>query len=229
MRVIVTGARGFIGSHLCHFLESFESKRYEIVKTSRSDRDIDQYRNTPSGEVLIHLAENNNRHQVNVLGKSYYDDQLEVAQNICKKNYKKIIYISSMAVYNQIEREEKFETDPVGDQDLYAKTKIAVENIFLKTKKASVFRLSNVYGLGMSSHNVQSRIIEQLNIDDTVKLWSVSPKRDWIAVADICYAIEKAIEQNPFGVVNLGSGVGKSVEEMIQVIGKAVWGKEILK
>ena len=54
MKILITGANGFIGSHLKDRLK--KSKQYEIITWDREQGDLKQPQNFPEVDVVIHLA-----------------------------------------------------------------------------------------------------------------------------------------------------------------------------
>ena len=63
MRVVITGAAGFLGTALRHRLLAFE--QVEVLGISRRPLPglltVSNYAEIPSGDILIHLAESSDR------------------------------------------------------------------------------------------------------------------------------------------------------------------------
>ena len=125
--VVITGSTGFIGSALCKKLK--ERKEYSIVKVTRSKKhksdycQVSNYKNSPSGDILIHLGENSDRAIVNKLGDSYVDNSIDVIESLLEKKYEKIIYSSSSVVYGFKGNNPYGENKKIHGHDIYSKAK----------------------------------------------------------------------------------------------------------
>ena len=92
--VVITGASGFIGRALCEKLE--EKKEYKIIKVTSSQNQmpgfyqVSNYRQSPPGDILIHLGEDSDRARVNQAGDFYREDTGQVMEALLKKRYKKL-------------------------------------------------------------------------------------------------------------------------------------------
>lgn len=199
MAILITGHKGFIGSHLFYKLRSgghdvvgvdAKDAGGNIMQTNFGDprfKDVD---------VVVHLAANlyddfeDNAISTNVL-LSYFPDA-------------RFIFTSSAAVYgNNPNATEDDETFPFGD---YGKTKFLEEqrvNEF--TEMSTIFRLSNVYGYGTDHgfhHLCTHNRVRYIPYPDHI--------RDYVHVDGVVWAIEQAIfePRRWWGVFNIGSGVG---------------------
>ena len=81
MRVIVTGASGFLGRAV---LASLSASGIDCVGVSRRAgaglTQVASYRDTPHGDVLVHLAEANDRAWVNAQGADYEAEAVAIFQ-----------------------------------------------------------------------------------------------------------------------------------------------------
>src|SRR4051794_23749793 len=82
----ITGAGGFLGRHVAACLEGLE---LQVVRVSRREMPgcvrIDDYRNTPQADVLIHLAEEPDRAKVNQLGEHYIRQSADVVTELTRR------------------------------------------------------------------------------------------------------------------------------------------------
>lgn len=141
MKIDLIGGSGFIGNKLCEIFEE-ENIDYKILdiainpkyktKTVHCDitniKDLD---NNLSGDIVINLAA---VHRDDIKPKSLYDEvNVEGSRNICNvaisKNIKKIIFISSVAVYGFAPRNTKENGIPNPFND-YGRTKLEAEAIY---------------------------------------------------------------------------------------------------
>lgn len=216
-RVVVTGASGFIGSHVLNFLRQ---TGFDVTGVSRSRssglHQLSSYEDAPEGDVLIHLAECNDRRMIESLGERYRSGTLKTLGALLDKNYSRFVYVSSAAVYGDRATTPRTETDPVNSDSPYSRLKLEFESAVLSRAKGEgvVARLANVYGPGLSSASVLSRILEQLPGTDPIEIASLSPVRDFVWVGDVAEALSRLSVSGASGIFNVGSGNGVSVGEL---------------
>lgn len=217
MRVVVTGASGFLGSFIARGLT------YAGVSTLRVSRQdipgflqVAKYADSPVGDVLIHLAEINNRSRVNQLSVEYEHEVSSTLYALLAKGYGKVIYASSSVIYGDGGCTPHIESDPVSPIDTYTRLKLASEQSVLSCGGV-VVRLANIYGPGMAAENVLSRILGQLDQNGPIELQDTSPVRDFIWVEDAAEVIIKMAIQQAQGLFNVGTGIGTSIGELARM------------
>ncbi len=218
MRVVVTGASGFLGYVISRRLTNAG------VSTLRVSRQyipgflqVAKYADTPLGDVLIHLAEINNRSRANQLSVEYEHEASSTLHALLKKGYGKVIYASSSVIYGDGVCTPHVESEPVSAIDTYTRVKLASEQSVL-TCGGVVVRLANIYGPGMAAENVLSHILGQLDQDGPITLQSTSPVRDFIWVEDAAEAFMKMATERVQGVFNVGTGIGTSIGELARML-----------
>jgi len=219
--IVITGATGFIGSALCKKLE--EKKEYSIIKVTRSQKlksgfcHVTSYQQTPPGDILIHLGEDPDRSRVNKMGDSYLEITDQVMESLIKKGYKKIVYCSSSIVYGNQGKNLYSENMPTYADDIYTTVKLKNEERVLRSG-GIVARISNVIGSGMSKNNVLSDILSQLPGKDSLTIRNINPIQDFISVDDTVDAIASLLKNDISGIYNIGSGVGTSINKLIELV-----------
>jgi nucleoside-diphosphate-sugar epimerase len=79
-------------------------------------------------------------------------------------------------------------------------------------------RLFSVYGPGEAKRRVVPQVIHALRSDTPFRSASARSRRDFVNVADVTRAILSAVaDPEPNGLVNVGTGVETSVEELIAI------------
>lgn len=224
MRVVITGASGFLGKHLVSKLRQNQEANIEIVGVSRQKIDgllqVSDYKDTPRGDVLIHLAEENSRSGAQNGGDDALKNASELIESLTKKQFSKIIYASSAVVYGDSSTNKHSITDELISADIYTKLKVAGEQAILTNSNSFVLRISNLYGDGMSPNNVTNTIIQQAKIDNNIEVESLEPIRDFLWIEDATQAITKIIfndsKKYKDQVFNIGSGDGTSIRKLAE-------------
>jgi UDP-glucose 4-epimerase len=218
MRVVITGASGFLGSAVAGILTlagvgAIRISRQDIPGVVR----VANYADSPRGDVLIHLAEINNRSRVNQLAVEYELEMSATLHALLKKGYEKVIYASSSVIYGDEVDTPRIESDPVSAIDTYTRVKLVSEQSVLSCGGV-VARLANIYGPGMPAQNVLSDILSQFDKNDPITLQDISPVRDFLWIEDAAEAIMKMATERVQGVFNIGSGIGTSIGELAKML-----------
>jgi len=211
--IVITGASGFLGRAVRARLATLRLPYVAVSRRNGADlhRVVD-YKDTPYGDVLIHLAEEPNRAMVNALGEAYLDHATAVMLTLVKRAGT-VIYASSGVVYGEEGNTPFSPYSAVVPTDLYGRSKLQNEAIVLAAG-GTVIRLSNLFGIGMSPSNVISDIDRQLPNTGTLKIRDDTPVRDFLSVSAAADAIVLLSQMVCPGILNLGSGVGLSIRTL---------------
>lgn len=152
--------------------------------------------------------------------------------NLCiEKQIKKVIFISSggtvYGIPNEIPIRETHHCNPISSYGIVKRT---IENYFQYYNKLHeldycVFRVSNPYGIRQNPFGIQGVIPVFLNKiinSETLEIWGTGDVvRDYIYISDVVSVLIKSIEiDTPERVYNLGSGVGVSINELLETFKK---------
>lgn len=216
MDIAISGASGFLGNRIYfHLLDN----KFNVLGFSREKKrgliNCKDYFSLPEGDIIIHCAETNQRSKVNLAGEPMVQKSTELTKSLVKK-YKKVIYLSSSAVYDncqvlcQPSRNLKY-------FDEYSRMKITNENIVLDNG-GIVIRPSNIYGDGMSKKNIFSETINQLKSPFPINIKNRSPIRDFLYVDDFVRIFPSLINNKFNEIFNVGSQKGYSIQSLVEVI-----------
>ncbi len=249
MRILVTGAGGFIGSHLTERLvkEGHEvtaldisqgniDRNLEKVQCQKICADINDITRTPLPffDAVFHLAaiadivpsikDPTKYHNTNVTGTVAV---LEMAK---KWKVKKFIYAASGSCYGDKPTIPTQETEPMNPKYPYALTKMIGEQYALHYGKVYGFpvislRLFNVYGPRSRTTGAYGAVFgvflaQKLNGRPYTVVGDGSQSRDFTYVSDAVEAFVAALKSDISGeVYNIGSGTHSSIRNLVNLLG----------
>lgn len=245
---LVTGATGFIGSHLCsrlyedHYVIAVGTNSYE-ENTPKCHKFYSTQAGIPAGywselpdiDVCFHQAANNDTIDMFREGMilANYSNPICLFERLAEeKNCKQFVYASSGAVYgNQpvpfVENVTKL--DPLNP---YAESKKMFEEFATSfSQKYGVntigLRYHNVYGPCEKHKGRRASMIHQLLQKmlcyERPKLFKYGEySRDWVYVADVVEANMLASTISDSGVYNVGSGEETCFNEIVKILNKEI-------
>jgi UDP-glucose 4-epimerase len=162
---------------------------------------------------------------------------LRMLQSMVDSGVRKVVFISSggtvygSPIYLPID-----ENHPTNPQVSYGITKLAIEKyllIFQKNYgiKANILRVANPFGARQRPETAQGAVTAFLYRalrGEPIDIWGDgSVTRDYIYVDDVADAFARAVQYDgPKNVFNIGSGVGISLNDLVEMI-EEVLGKQV--
>jgi nucleoside-diphosphate-sugar epimerase len=250
LKVFVTGACGFIGSHLTEALRDrgddvtalahYTSQdtygwldEVEGVRRVRGDvRDGDQIRAAIRGhEVVYHLAALVSVPHSYDAPRSYIDTNVTGTLNVlmaCRDAGAKMVHTSTSEVYGTAQYTPIDEKHPINPQSPYAASKVAADalvNSFRLSYDMPVVTLRpfNTFGPRQSERAVIASVIRQALTSRIIKVGDTSTVRDWVYVTDTARAFIAASECET-GTYTASTGRGHTVDDVTAVVGNLFWG-----
>ncbi len=224
-KILVTGASGFIGSHLTKRLNE---EGYKVIAPSKLDIvNKKQVSKLPKTDLVIHLAaivnvplswdKPEDIFKVNTLGT------LNILK-YCEKNKSGIIYASSY-VYGNPKYLPIDENHPISLENPYAISKFAAEQLcYMYGKKnnfpVTVFRIFNPYGPGQSPNMVISQMLSDLIANNKIEILDKTPKRDFVYIDDVIdvFILTLKMKLEGYNLFNIGSGKAYSIYNIAKKI-----------
>lgn len=233
MKVLVTGATGYIGSHLCKILherghsvigvdKNLNHNRTEKYCTEILNYDIIDLSRLGKFDAVVHLAGYISVEESMKFPSMYYRNNIMSTLKILQEYPDAHILFASTA--------GAFEP-----QSPYAKSKVACEDVIKElAEEYTIFRFFNVAGsdgknmqVGNSTHLI--RIAAECAIGKREKMYVFGDDyetadgtcvRDYIHVVDLGNAIANAVEHGGFNTPYecIGTGKGYSVLEVLNTM-----------
>lgn len=242
MKVVVSGAKGFVGSNLLSALKS----DYDFVSL-----DIDDFSNPgiveaafQNADVLIHLAglssiaecekDVYNAYKVNVALTGYLVDVFY------KSNPRgRVIFASTGQVYDSRASLPLTEKSPVNPTSTYARSKLAAESVVQDIAKvygasSMILRFFNIAHKSQRPVFFLPSVYEQIQKANgsvvTINVGNVDIERDFSSIQDIIrvfnYCLKNSsAEKNE--IVNVSSGVPKTLRQIVLTMAKKM-NKEVV-
>jgi len=219
---IVTGASGFLGRALVSHLDA---RGVPVVAVARQETaypasiravTLSSYIDVPflDGAVLIHLAEESDIGAANAGGSAHIDTVTMLARSLFRHPWRRLVYVSSGAVYDQGGTGPKRPGDPTRtDGSPYVVGKLAVEAA-VEGCGGVTARLANIYGPKMKPGTVISDIMAQIPGRQALRIRDSRPVRDFLWVGDAAAALAAVAFGIGAGTYNVGTGVGTSIGDV---------------
>jgi len=250
-KILITGIYGFLGTHLAERLQfdneiiginqSNQNKNFELPDIKIIEGDISNKNTLESINTDIDLIFHFGSPTSVVLFKEdpikYFDNTINGMKNILEfakiNSIKKLIYPSSGSVYanNSPPHDENVIPKP---SNKYGIAKVECENLskkYVDEVNSIGLRIFAAYGPGEEKKQNLSSVIN-LFLNDVLKnnvpviFGDGKQTRDFIYIEDVVTGILNSAELSQQGIINIGSGISTSFNQIIEKISVQT-GKEI--
>lgn len=225
MRIIVTGANGFIGRHLISSLKNDKAEVFafngDVLGFSETKEKYD---------IVVHLASVTGNENMSADRKKGFEVNVIGTYEIikyCKKNKSSLILASTCGVYGETNYSypisEESILNPTGD---YSLSKFLSEELCRRNQSLNnlenciILRLFNIYGKGQKKGFIIPDIIEAIDSNNVLKLRNPESVRDLVYVEDCVKAIKLSMELNGFHTFNISSGLPIRNREIVEMAEK---------
>jgi ADP-L-glycero-D-manno-heptose 6-epimerase len=216
MKVLLTGYKGFIGSHMLRALQNHDVSVYEWG---------DQYPSLKNTDWVIHIGaiSSTTEKDVEKIMIQNYEFSVQLYED-CKINGVNLQYSSSASVYGL--NDQFKESSPVDPRTPYAWSKYLFERYVEKHPSNIItqgFRYFNVYGSGEEHKGNQAspfcQFNQQAKTNGMIEVFENSEqfRRDFVPVETIVSTHLKFLNIKESGVWNIGTGNTKSFKEVAEM------------
>jgi UDP-glucose 4-epimerase len=242
MSVLVTGATGYIGSHVCKLLK--QHGHYVVawdINIHGEYNDISAYCDEYSPCDITHFCWGSYDAVVHLAGRSVVPDSLREPTE-----YYRVNVMGTANLLDRVETPHILFASTSSAWEMaspYARSKVAAEDVIKeKASGYTIFRFFNVSGtdgvnrqLGVPTHLIRVAAMVAAGKLPHIEIFGTDYPtrdgtciRDYIHVVDLAGAIVKAVESGPQNTPYecLGSNTGFSVLEVLDVM-ERVTGKQL--
>lgn len=214
IRILVDGARGFIGTHL---IQELKKDKNNVVIEYLKDV-CENFTLKKDYDIIYHLAANTDTTFHNDI-EMYRNNILSflMVLDFAIKCKAKLIYASSAAVYGKRGRDEK----PL---NAYGDSKKVCDDIakkFFNIIPIIGLRLYNVYGMGEEQKGKMASMItqwrKQVKRHNAPKIFDGTFKRDFVYIKDVTQAFIKA-QKLKSGIYDVGTGKAVDFRIVLDII-----------
>ena len=245
MKLLITGAAGFIGSHA---VTAALARGWEVdsidLRSPASYRRMDvRLLSRIEADCVLHLAaySSNSGFSAN-LAENYANNVMGTwnVLRLAQQCGARVVYASSSAVYgccrDYCEDEANRENDLLDRDELtshYAKSKLIGELMAEDFPNTLGLRIFNAYGsgdelkpIGRQAPPTWMQAVKRDGNPATI-FGDGTQAKDFIHISDVVEIIMRLIESNATGVVNIGTGIATNFNDLARTIGCAVEYKPI--
>ncbi len=219
MKTFIFGKKSYLSVELQKKIKnsrsfSLSDKRIKNINFTNSNIIINSFYSSLKLEKI--------KNYENFINKSIFEIS-KLLDLLNKQEINHIIYTSSSSIYNSI-NEDDFTDER--NRKLYASTKYNVENLiknfcYKNNIKLSITRIFNIFG-DKEKFSIISKIINSYK-SKIIKLNLINNGesiRDFIHIDDVVECYKKILKNKIFGIVDVGSGYGVKIIDLINAIGK---------
>lgn len=221
MKIYVTGALGFIGSH---FVDIMIEKGHqvhwddaEVHGHNHRNRNTKAIRDTISDNIdwLVAFGAVSSVDKCNNLPVLAWQYNANIPTRLfhLMEGRAKILYVSTDEVYGPRLGEPATEEAPFRPSSPYSASKASTDMMcqaFFKTYgwDIRIVRPTNNYGPRQHPEKIIPTVVNKILSDRAIPMYADGKQqRDWVHVSDTCKAIEIVMEKGePGGIYNIGAG-----------------------
>lgn len=246
-RVLITGAGGFIGSHLCEYLNS---QHYDVIGCYKSAPTLSKASRThvftmPNAKLDAILSDEKPDFLVHCAGGASVAKSLDNPEGDFQKSVHatesllnsvvhhspktKLVFLSSAAVYGNPLKTPIDETTPTNPISPYGYNKLSTEILCEDYHRkyqlpVTILRIFSAYGPGLKKQILWDIYQKSLQ-ESVVSLFGTGDEtRDFIYIDDIVKSIEKTFDHSAFNAnkINVATGNQTTIKQLAEMMLTAI-------
>lgn len=242
LHVLVTGASGFVGRHVCTALKasgvSLSCLSRNLSEAAAGHYALDLLDAATVRQLLadlrpdcvIHLAASRDSSAVPSAFRATFDTNVRSAWNVIEgcqalPHFKRFVFLGSFDEYGRAEP-PYVETQQAQPTSAYGLSKMAITQALLGLHAnyafpAVVLRPTVIYGPGQGDNMFLPALIRTLLAGQTYAMTRGEQTRDFLYVGDAVTAVLKAVQADASidgNVINLGAGHSHSVKSVVDMV-----------
>jgi len=241
MRVALTGATGLIGRQAARALAA---SGHEVLALSRSGAEVDgaehataidlfdrdatrQILEDVRPDALMHLAWYDGPNRMNAHANlDWAAATLALASDFARSGGRQFLAAGSCAEYDWTKTLPFRETDNLRPASLYGRAKAHTGALLTEAADALGLdvtwpRIFFVYGPGEPKGRLMGDLMRGFRAGEVVPCTDGAQIRDYLHSADVAAALVEALSAGGLGCVNIGSGQGTQVKDLIDAAADA--------
>ncbi len=234
MKVLITGASGFLGKNILSYFSSNVNVDFIPVSLRNNDQQCTSF---GSADVYLHLA--GKAHDLKKVAgpEAYFQVNAELTKQLFEvflnSEAHTFIYVSSVkAIADKVEGDLLLETDTPKPLTPYGVSKLAAEKYLLAQllpadKKLYILRPCMIHGPGNKGNlNLLYKLVKK---GIPWPLGAFQNKRSFLSVDNFCFVVDEILSGNfAPGVYNLADTEPLSTNEVIRLIAKGMSKKALI-
>lgn len=235
MKILVTGASGFIGRHCCTQLSALGYEVHAVSSKSQSDETVHWHKadlldsqqsirliRNLQPTHLLHLAwyAEPGKYWTSIENYHWVKASLTLFEEFRESGGKRVVVAGSCAEYDWGFDNYSEDTTPLAPATLYGTCKHSLQMMLsayasLNGLSFAWGRVFSIYGPGEHPNRLFASVIRSLLQGQEVNINSGGLIRDYLHVSDVASAFAALLVSDIQGPINIGSGFGTKLRDIV--------------